>query len=354
MKRIRVLVVDDSRTSVELLSTILAGDGRFELAGTASDGKEGVRKVRELAPDVVTMDIHMPVLDGYEATRQIMESHPVPIVIVSSSWDSGSVEKSMRAMSAGAVAALAKPSGPLSPRFAEECRELSETVAAMSEVKVVRRRPVGGKRPLRQPHREPGCRLDVRLVAIGASTGGPPVLETIVSNLPADYPLPVVVVQHIALGFLEGLVSWLRLRTAMKVMIAEHGARLEPGTVVFAPTDRHMTITREGVVCLDDEPPEYGTRPSVGYLFRSLARTHGSKVAAVLLTGMGRDGASELKVLRDAGATTICQDKESSAVWGMPGEADRIGAAQFVLPPPAIAEKLKRITGLWGAVTREV
>ncbi len=354
MKKIRVLVVDDSRTACEMLEEILRTDGRFEVVGTAGNGQEALERNAALRPDVVTMDIHMPLLDGFEATRRIMMSEPVPIVIVSASSDSGSVEKSMEALSAGAVAALAKPRGPLHPAWAQESRELADTVAAMSEVKVVRRRlpRSAGAVDRTAPPMGRGTPQDVRLVAIGSSTGGPPVLETILSSMPGDYPVPIVVVQHIAHGFLEGLVEWLNARSALEVVVARDGAKLAPGVVYFAPTGRHMAVTGS-VIRLSDGPLEFGTRPSVAHLFRSVAATYRANAVGVLLTGMGRDGAAELKHMRDAGAATIIQNRETAVIWGMPGEADRLGAAQFTLSPEGIAEKLKRIAGLWGVLTGE-
>jgi two-component system chemotaxis response regulator CheB len=352
---IRLLIVDDSPTACEVLKEVFRLDGRFDLVGIAHDGRRALKMVAELTPDVVTMDIHMPGMDGFETTSRIMHEHPCPIVIVSSSWDSGSVEKSMKALAAGAVSAMAKPSGPTRPGWDRERRALADTVASMAEVKVVRRRPsrFAGDQEKTSPAMGFGRKHEAQILAIGASTGGPPVLQSILSGLPGDYPMPVVVVQHIAHGFLEGLVSWIDQRTALRAVVAQDGQIMTAGTVYFAPTDRHLEVTRRKEIKLVDSAPEYGTRPSVGHLFKTVEKSFKSQAIGVLLTGMGRDGALELKGMRDAGAVTIIQDKPSSVIWGMPGEADRLGAAHFALPPDAIVEKLKRLAGLWGVLTGE-
>jgi two-component system, chemotaxis family, protein-glutamate methylesterase/glutaminase len=346
---IRVLIVDDSLVAREFLQHILSSDPEIQVVGMARDGDEAVQLVLKMKPNVVTMDIHMPKMDGYQAIRKIMESHPVPVIIVSSSWDPQEVGKTFRAMEAGAVAALAKPQGMDHPDHASAARELIQTVKLMSEVKVVRRwvRPSRGPTaPSPQPRLSSRPRpSEISIIALGASTGGPPVLQTILSRLPKDLPVPIVIVQHIAQGFVQGLLEWLKQTTGFPMHLAAHGERLLPGHVYFAPDGRHLGVEADGRALLSIDPPENGLRPSVSFLFRSVARNFGSKAIGVLLTGMGRDGAEELRMMRERGAVTFAQDQASSVVHGMPGEAIKLEAAIHVLPPEAIAESLQDLAG---------
>jgi two-component system, chemotaxis family, protein-glutamate methylesterase/glutaminase len=346
---IRVLIVDDSFVAREFLQHLLSSDPEIQVVGIARDGEESLQQVLKIKPDVVTMDIHMPKMDGFQAVRRIMETQPVPVIIVSSSWDPKEVEKTFKAMEAGAVAALAKPPGQEHPDHENAVRELIQTVKLMSEIKVVRRwaRPLRGSaapgavpRPVGRPR--PG---DISIIALGASTGGPPVLQTILSRLSKDLPVPIVVVQHIAQGFVGGLLEWLKQTTGFPMHLASHGEQLLPGHVYFAPDGRHIGVEANGRAILSTDAPENGLRPSVSFLFRSIAKNFGSKAVGVLLTGMGKDGAEELRMMRERGAVTIAQDEVSSVVHGMPGEAIRLEAAVHVLPPESIAESLRELAG---------
>jgi two-component system chemotaxis response regulator CheB len=346
---IRVLIVDDSLVVREFLRHILSSDPDIQVVGLARDGEEGVRLVRQIKPDVVTMDLQMPKMDGYQAIRKIMENDPVPVIIVSSSWDPQEVGQSFRAMEAGAVAALVKPQGLDHPDYAKGARELIQTVKLMSEVKVVRRwvRP---SRDAAAPsfHPRPAPRpkpSEIGIIAVGASTGGPPVLQTILSRLPKDLTAPIVIVQHIARGFVQGLVEWLNQTTGFPVHLASRGERLLPGHVYFSPDDHHIGVDADGRAMLSNDPPDNGLRPSVSFLFRSVARNFGSRGIGVLLTGMGRDGAEDLLIMRERGAVTLAQDQASSVVHGMPGEAIKLNAALHVLPPEGIADLLRALMG---------
>ena len=342
-KLIQVLVVDDSRTAGELLVRELSSDPAIAVVGTARDGQEAVEFVLRQKPDVVVMDLQMPRMDGVEATRRIMESQPVPIVAVSASYKADEVAENFRTLEAGAVALMAKPSGPGHPEHAELTRRMIETVKLMSEVRVIRRaRRQPGAGPVASGSSVAGADRgrELRLIAVGVSTGGPPVLQTILSRLPKSLPVPVVIVQHIAPGFLPGMAEWLELTTGFPVRLPTAGERLLPGVAYLGPDGRHFGVTRDGRAMLDDGPAENGLRPAVSFLFRSVADNYGRTAAAVLLTGMGRDGAEELLRLRQRGAVTIAQDKESSLVHGMPGEAIQLNAAMHVLPPERIAEVL--------------
>jgi len=340
---IKVLVVEDSPVVREFLVHILSADPDIRVAGTAHDGEEALDAVRRHRPDVITMDIHMPKMDGLEATRRIMETDPTPIIIVSGSENSREVVTTFDAMEAGALAVLRRPAGIGHPEHEATARELVQTVKLMSEVKVVRRWPrtrhaVPAPRPAKMGLARESAQ--VRVVAIGASTGGPPVLHTILAGLPKDFPVPLLIVQHMAAGFIRGFVDWLTQSCRLPIHVATHGELLLPGHVYVAPDACQMKVERGGKIALTRDAPENGLRPSVSYLFRSVAEVYGCDAVAGLLTGMGRDGAEELRLLKEKGAVTFAQDKDSSVVHGMPGEAIKLDAAMLVLPPEKIVAAL--------------
>lgn len=337
---IRVLIVDDSVVVRELLSHVLSADPDIEVIGTVTNGLEAVDFVERDRPDVITMDIDMPKMGGFEATRKIMETKPVPIVILTASWDPHDVNKTWKAMEAGAVHALEKPAFFGDTKNSEEVKDLIQTIKLMSEVRVVRRWP-SKKRVESQPKKGISISpLEIDVVAVGASTGGPPVIKTILGELPESFPAPILLVQHIAPNFSKSFVEWLDQATPLKVRLAVDGDRIAPGNVYVAPDQCQMKIERYGRISLTKDDPENGLRPSVSYLFRSVAHAYGSRSLGILLTGMGKDGAEELRLLKTMGATTIAQDKESSTVHGMPGEAIKLGGATHVLSPEGIAEML--------------
>ena len=273
---IRVLVVEDSSVVRALLVHILRSDPDIEVIGTASDGAEALEFIAGQKPDVVTMDIHMPRVDGLEATRRIMETQPVPIVIVSANWNADEVATTFRAMEAGAVALVEKPRGMGHPDSEAMAAKLVQTVKTMSEVRVVRRwaraRPAGSASAAPPASDLRRTTAPLHLVAVGVSTGGPPVLQTILSGLPKDFPVPLLIVQHIAAGFIGGLVDWLGPATGWPVHVAVHGQEPLPGHAYFAPDGAQMGIERSGrrIALSEDAAPENGLRPAVSYLFRSV------------------------------------------------------------------------------------
>lgn len=341
----RVLIVEDSATVRQYLAHVIDSDPGLQVVGMAKDGVEGVKLAGLKRPDIVTMDIQMPRMDGYEATRRIMEECPVPIVIVTSNWDRDDVKNSFRAIDAGALATLEKPPGPGDPRSKALVAKLLQTIKTMSEVKVVRRFPRQNRQETPQERSliAASVRQRVDVVAIGASTGGPPAIKGILSGLRPGFPLPILIVQHITAGFLEGMVQWLDKECWPSVKIGLDGELIRAGVVYFAPDGAHMGVSGNGRIVLSDGLPENGVRPSVSYLFRAVAAAYGEKGLGVLLTGMGKDGAVELAQMRDRGAVTIAQDKESCVVYGMPAEAVKLNGAAHVLPPEQITALLNSI-----------
>lgn len=341
-RKINVLVAEDSSVTRILLVHLLESDPQICVAGVVGDGQAAIDFIKRNKPDVVLMDIHMPRMDGFEATRRIMETLPVPIVICSATFDTKDVAVTFRAMQVGAIACIEKPVGPGHADFETMAAHLVQTVKLMSEIKVVRRVPrarttapaltdtVQVKPPAAQ----------VRVIGIGASTGGPPVLQAILADLPADFAAPILIVQHIAAGFLQGMAEWLARTSKLQVRIASDGEYPLAGNVYLAPDDAHMGIGMSGAIALHREEREHHVRPAVSFLFRSLAASCGPNAVGVLLTGMGSDGAQELKTMKDRGATTIAQDRESSVVHGMPGVAIALGGATHVLAAEKIAAAL--------------
>ncbi|MEW6753274.1 MAG: chemotaxis-specific protein-glutamate methyltransferase CheB [Candidatus Latescibacterota bacterium] len=336
---IRVLVVEDSAVVRQFLVQLLEGAPDLGVAGTARDGAEAVEAALRLRPDVITMDINMPRLDGFEATRRIMETCPVPIVIVSGSWDTREVATTFRALEAGALAVLPRPSGLGHLDHAATAAEFVNTVRLMSEVKVVRRWPRAGwpaGAPAAPKPPGPARPSPVGVVAIGASTGGPLALQAILTGLPRELAAPLLIVQHIASGFVQGLTEWLARTSGWPVHVAIHEEPLLPGHAYVAPDGLHLGADGAGRVALSTAAPENGLRPAVAHLFRSVRQAYGLRAVGVLLTGMGTDGAEELKAMKEHGAVTVVQDHDTCVVHGMPGEALRLGAADHVLPPERI------------------
>lgn len=343
---INVLVVEDSPVVREFLIYILSSDPEITVVATAGNGEEALNVLRTHRPDVITMDIHMPKLNGLEATRLIMETQPTPIVIVSGSQDPAEVRTTFDAIDAGALAVLSRPAGIGHPDHEATARKMIEVVKLMSEVKVVRRwARMRGASPVPLPVSLPLLNrvVQTRIVVMGASTGGPPALEAILSSLPKHFPVPILIVQHMTPGFMEGFVQWLKNSSNLPVHIARQGELPLPGHVYIAPDEYQMKVENRGEIVLTKHEPEHGLRPSVSYLFRSVARVYGHDTVAGLLTGMGRDGADELRLLKEQGAVTFAQDKESSVVHGMAGEAIRLGAATIVLPLEKIAAALTNL-----------
>jgi len=344
---IRVLVVDDSAVLRHITKLILESDPELKVIGEARNGLEAVAQVERLRPDVITMDLRMPKMDGLEAIRQIMAGRPAPIVVVTGVDLERERHLAQAATQLGAVSIVRRPD-PAAPEHKTFVTQLIQRVKLMSAVKVVRRvrnqttpAPDNGQGRLLA---KPAPARSIQVVAIGSSTGGPAALHCILSNLPADFPLPMLVVQHISFGFVEGLASWLNNASPLTVQVARLGQRIQPGQVYVGPDDQHLLVDRFGRIGLSQTNLMDGHRPSATALFQSVAQAYGPEALGVILTGMGADGAAGMQTLNQAGAITIAQDEASCVVFGMPKEAIALGAIQHVAPLDRMAQTIQRLT----------
>ena len=337
-KKIRVLVAEDSTLVQRILTKIFDNDPLLEVVGVAKNGKIAVDMARRLKPDVITMDIRMPVMDGFQATRIIMSEIPTPILVVSSSVRDDDLKISFNAIQAGALDIMEKPRGNLAREYYEVSEEIIKKIKLIADIKVFRHLapkyhlPVLKKeRPLEKTRR--------KAVAIGASTGGPSALFQLLTSLTPDFPAPIFVTQHISEGFGRGCVEWIEKNSRVPVTMAGEGEHIQPGTVYFAPDDRVMSITSRHLISVEQEKMPRGFRP-IDRMMDSFAGIYGRGGVGVLLTGMGDDGARGMKEISETGGKTIVQDEESSVVFGMPKAAINLGAADEVLPLGEIAGRI--------------
>ncbi|CCO25156.1 chemotaxis-specific protein-glutamate methyltransferase CheB [Maridesulfovibrio hydrothermalis] len=350
---IKVLIVDDSASVRELFTEMFKREVDFEVVGCAENGASALQMVADLVPDVATMDVNLPDYDGFTVTRRIMEECPIPIVIISAVYSASDAELGFRLLDTGALAFHDKPAFN-SPDFPDRMAEIVMSVRLMSEVKVVRRRSrfkreSGLAQPVSRVLKIASEKKLSKVVCIGASTGGPHAIKKVLMSLPVNFAAPVIIVQHMSGGFTEGMVNWLKGCSGHNIKIAEQGEKLRPGIIYFGPEDYHLEISKDKEVILLDCPAVNGIRPTVSRLFGSAARNLGKAAVGVLLTGMGRDGADELLEIRMKGGHTIAQNRETSIVFGMPGEAVKIGAAVSVLPLDKIgAEINSHVSGSLG------
>ncbi|MCR9143048.1 MAG: chemotaxis-specific protein-glutamate methyltransferase CheB [bacterium] len=348
-EKIRVLLVDDSPLVLVLIKRMLATADDIEVVDTAADGKEALEKVQQLKPDVICTDLNMPVMDGLELTRAVMDRCPTPILVISiavQKEDEGNVFELLRA---GAVDVFPKPKGGLQSEEAAFTAELLNKIRVVSGVVVFHKAQAPGTAAAAQTPgtAETGAAAGkVKVTAIGASTGGPQAYSALLSGLPASFPTPILCVQHISLGFLSGLVEWLDSQCALKVQIAQPGTIARAGHVYFPEEDTHLQIAADGTLRSEKTEHFHGFRPSVSHLFESVSKSFGASAIGVLMTGMGDDGAEGLKSLHDAGGITIAQDESTSTVFGMPRAAIAMGAAGHIVPLPDIAPTIKRLFGI--------
>ena len=346
---IKILIVDDSETETTILKHILEGNADFQVIGCAKNGAEAVKLVPKLKPDIITMDIQMPIMDGFEATRLIMSQNPTPIVVISSKLNDIELDTTFRALNAGALSVLAKPFHVTSPTFKVEQKRIIDTIRSMAEIKVVKRRAPVDKSPqksITQPEATEHHGTQ-EIVAIGASIGGTQALNAILSKLPIDFPVPIVIVQHMMPGFITSFTKWLDDNTQLAVQEITDKQVLKKGTVYFATDHLHFEIQRQNghlMSKLVKAPPVSGFCPSITVLLQSVAKNCGRRAIGILLTGMGSDGAEGLLAMKEAHGHTIIQDKDSSIVFGMAGVAQTLGAVENILKLNKIADYLIKIT----------
>lgn len=347
---IRVLVAEDSPTVRYHLAQIINGSPGLTVVGEARDGAEALEMAASLKPDVISMDIQMPRLDGLEATRRIMARCPTPIVMVSGLLDD-EVELSFQAIEAGALAVVPKPPARDKPTFGERQKQLATTLTAMAKVRVIRRWIGSATADSMTAETQESAALqpqtrEIELIAVGASAGGPGALNRLLAALPGDFPIPVVIVQHLPEEFIPGLTRWLAESAALPVRVAADGLILAGGAVYIAPGHAHLTVIRRGgalVAQLLRARGSHRYQPSVDVLLESVAATCGERAAGIILTGMGDDGAAGLLAMRAAGARTFAQDRVSSTVFGMPAAAIQAGAVEQILPLEQIPSVLLKL-----------
>ncbi|MGC9041197.1 MAG: chemotaxis-specific protein-glutamate methyltransferase CheB [Roseiflexus sp.] len=366
---IRVVVVDDSAMMRRFITDMLQRDPAIQVVGVASNGREAIEVVQRLRPDVVTMDVRMPVMDGVATTEHLMAYCPTPILVLTASLASYEMDITFKMLGAGALEVVEKPHGSDARALEHAARDLVRRVKILSRVKVVThlrgRRRTPGNDPTAPPafpahqapthdippasssnvvssiHSAPDAPLSP-VIVIGASTGGPRVIRQIIAGLPRAFPAAVLVVQHIAEGFSEGMAEWLASIGALPVHVAREGSPIHAGEVLIAPDRRNLLVTHHGTVHLSDAPLLI-QRPSIDVTMQAVAEVYGSRAVGVLLTGMGRDGAYGMRALYRRQAYTIAQDEASCAIFGMPRAAIQLGAVREVLPPEAIAPRLVEV-----------
>lgn len=369
---IRVLLVEDSPVALVILKRILAASPDIEVVGTARHGREALELIPKLQPQVICTDYHMPHMNGLEFTEEVMMRFPRPILVISASVQAEDTQTIFKMLNAGAVDVFPKPRSPSVEEYELLKQELISKIKILSGVTVFTRHrrssnitaPVDRTTRTTESNRQ-AVKLDTKttisvsrsaginslfqstyskpkILSIGASTGGPQALNNILSQLPINFPLPILCVQHISEGFLQGLVDWLSSECQMPVKIANFGEIPKPGVIYFPPEGRHLELDSFGKFICNNSPPVSGHRPSVTVTFNSVAKCYGAANIAVLLTGMGRDGADGMLAIAQAGGLTIAQNEASCVVFGMPKEAIALGAAKHILPVNEIAPMLLR------------
>ncbi len=345
---IKVLVVDDSAFMRKVISEILTSASGIEVIATARNGREAVEKTNTLKPDVITMDIDMPEMDGLAALKIIMKECPTPVLMVSAHTQTGA-EDTLKSFEYGAIDFIAKPGGSISLNLKDSKDEIITKVKAAAQVDVKKMKKNSKKQTSSKPLiLKPRSKFALRkIVTIGSSTGGPSALEEVITKLPGDLPAPVLVVQHMPPDFTKSLAERLNRISAIEVREAKDGDMIQEGLVLIAPGDYHMELKNVKIgteqiemVRLNQRPRELGVRPCANIMIKSVASLHGKTSVSVILTGMGNDGTEGLKAIKSAGGQTIVQDKETSLIYGMPKSAVDAGVADYVVPLGRIAQKI--------------
>ncbi|ACK64847.1 response regulator receiver modulated CheB methylesterase [Rippkaea orientalis PCC 8801] len=349
---IKVLLVEDSPVALTLLKRMLTSNDQTEVVGTARTGIEALELIPKVNPDVICTDIYMPQMDGLEFTSQVMAKYPRPILVISAGVQNKDTQEVFAILDAGAVDVFPKPAGGLGVDYEVTKKQLINKIKVLSGIKVFTkiRRTTASIMLTKSSISTPETRLSsvvsssdpdkIRVVAIAASTGGPHAFQEIFSSLTPNFPVPILCVQHISEGFLQGFLNWLKTVCSLRVEIAEHQQVPQPGKIYFPPEHRHLQIDAQGRFNCTLSPPVDGHCPSATALFESVAQFYGKESVGILLTGMGRDGARGLLKIAQAGGLTIAQDESTSVVFGMPQEAIKLGATKTVLPIQEIAPLL--------------
>ena len=342
---IRVLLVEDSRLYLAILKRILNSSPQIEVVGEARTGLEALPLIPKFNPDVICTDLHMPQMDGLEFTSEVMALYPRPILVISASVQEDDTHHVFQLLEAGALDIFPKPRAGLGMDDELLQQALIDKITILSGVKVFKkkRKPPSQVKNLETEQRSNfslNSYFKPKVVVIGASTGGPQALQELFSQLPSNFPLPVICIQHICLGFLQGFIDWLASSCRLPIQIAQPGDIPKPGIIYFPPEHQHLEVDAKGRFICSNAPPLDGHRPSVTVTFESVAKFYSKATVGILLTGMGRDGADGMQAIAQAGGLTIAQDEATSIIFGMPKEAIDLGAAKQVLPIHAIAPTL--------------
>lgn len=342
---IKVFLVEDSPVALTILQRVLASSPEVEIVGTANNGVSALAKIPSLKPDVICTDLLMGKMDGLQLTKELMATFPRPILVISDVVTANDTQKIGQLLEAGVVDVFPKPKTGFIQDYEQQKNNLVNKLKILSGVKVFTKRNHSNQSktlltditPPKQANQSCFSKLEkayfnnYQIVAIGVSTGGPKAMQHIVSKLPANFPLPIVCTQHISVGFLDSLVSWLALESSLKIKIAEIGEKPVTGTIYYAPEKYHLEIDYQGKFCYSSSPPINSHRPSVNAMFQSLAQFYGNSTIGILLTGMGQDGVIGMQEIERCGGLTIAQDEASSVIFGMPQEAIKLGVVQKVL-----------------------
>ena len=346
MSKIRVMIVEDSRVIRQFLEHIISSDPRLEVVSSVENAEDALKSLTHVSPDVISMDIHLPGMSGFEATRRIMEEKPTPIVVVSGSLQSHELRSSMNALKAGALAVVEKPVGTTHDDYEALAERLCTQLAIMSQVKVIRQRFNGRSHSNHAAGQRrtaattaPGRLRSLKMIGIVASTGGPRALQNVLSALPAEFPAPIALVQHITANFHHGFVQWLDQTCPLSVVTAEHRQIAAAGHIYVAPPDYHLHVDGTQLYLSRGEPVS-AQRPSGTVLLQSMATSLKDQAMGIVLTGMGDDGADGLLSIRRSGGYTIGEDESTAVVFGMPAAAARLGAVCEQLPLEEIGPRI--------------
>lgn len=337
---IRVLLVEDSQVTLVILRRILNSSPQIEVVGEARTGIEALELIPTVQPDVICTDLHMPKMDGLEFTTEVMTLYPRPILVISAWLQEEDSPHVFQLLEAGALDILPKPSAGLTMEDKLLNQELINKIQILSGVKVFKKKRKSPSQVKRFETFPSHSYLKPEIIVIGASTGGPQAINELFAQLPSNFPVPVICVQHICSGFLQGFIDWLSSSCRLPIQMAKPGDKPKPGRIYFPPEQQHLELDDRGRFICFDSPPLDGHRPSITVTFKSAAKFYGRATVGILLTGMGKDGAEGLQYIAQAGGLTIAQDEASSIIFGMPKEAIELGAAKLILPIHAIAPKL--------------